>query len=71
MDEEILEEREWSVEDYLAAFDPQAPDTALIRQRSDRIQSIVIKKVRSGARLFEDATFNEKAGASYTIRTRL
>jgi hypothetical protein len=72
MEDEVLEEKEWSVADYLAAFDPEAPDTQVIRERSDKLKSITLRKVRTpDGRLFEDTTFTEKAGASYTIRTRL
>lgn len=68
----MLEEREWTVAQYLQLFDPEAPDTALIRARSDRLQSIVVKKLRApSGQLFEDTTFVEKGGASYTIRARL
>lgn len=72
MDDEILEQKEWSLADYLALFDPDAPDTAYVRERSDRIESIMVKKLRSpSGQIFEDTTIKEKAGASYTIRTRL
>ena len=72
MADELLEEKEWSIEEYLTQFDPTAPDTEVIRERSAKLKSIVVKKVRSSSgQLFEDTTFVEHAGASYTIRTRL
>jgi hypothetical protein len=72
MADELLEQKEWTIAQYLELFDPSAPDTALIRARSDKIQSIVVKKLRApSGQVFEDTTFIEKAGASYTIRTRL
>lgn len=71
MDEEVLEEKEWGVEDYLALFDADAPDTVLIRERADRIQAIRVRRLRVGGQLFEDSTFIEKAGAAYTIRVKL
>jgi hypothetical protein len=72
MADEVLEEKEWSVADYLKLFDPDAPDTSLIRARSENIKSIVVKKLRTpSGQIFEDTTFNEKGGASYTVRTRL
>ena len=66
-----MEEKEWSVEDYLALFDADAPDSVLIRERADRILSIRIRRLRSGGQVFEDSTFTEKAGAVYTIRVKL
>jgi hypothetical protein len=72
MADEVLEEKEWTVAGYLSCFDPSAPDTALIRERSEKLKSIVVKKLRTpSGQIFEDTTFNEKGGASYTIRTRL
>lgn len=72
MADEVLEEKEWTLAQYLELFDPTAPDTALIRARSEKIQSIVVKKLRApSGQIFEDTTFVEKAGASYTIRTKL
>ncbi len=71
MADELLEEKEWTVAQYLELFDPTAPDTALIRERSSKIQSIVVKKLRApSGQIFEDTTFVEKTGASYTIRSR-
>ena len=70
-DKEILEERELSVADYLALFDPQSADHPLLTQRSEKIERILVQKVRERGRLFEDTTFIEKIGVKYTVRTVL
>lgn len=60
------------MEEYLALFDAGSPDHALIRQRSDKLKSILVKKLRTPTgQMFEDTVFNEKNGLSYTIRSRL
>lgn len=67
-----MEENDWTVEDYLALFDADAPDTLLIRERSAKLARITVRKVRTpDGRVFEDTTFTEKAGAVYTIRARV
>jgi len=72
MDDEVLEEKEFTIEDYLALFDPGSPDHALIRQRSEKLKSVVVKKVRSpGGIVFEDTVFVERSGQTYTIRSRV
>lgn len=72
MADEVLEEKEWTIAGYLTLFDPSAPDTALLRERSEKLKSIVVKKLRTpSGQLFEDTTFVEKTGATYTIRARL
>jgi hypothetical protein len=72
MEDEVLEEKDWTVEDYLALFDEQSPDTLLIRERSANLARITVRKVRTAnGHVFEDTTFTEKTGAVYTIRTRL
>jgi hypothetical protein len=72
MADEVLEEKEWTVEEYLAQFDAASPDYALIRQRSANLKSIVVKKLRTPfGQMFEDTVFFEKTGLSYTIRSRL
>lgn len=72
MADEVLEEKEWTVADYLTQFDPAAPDTALIRERSAKLKSIVVKKLRTpSGQIFEDTVFMEQSGVSYTIRTRI
>jgi hypothetical protein len=72
MADEVLEEREWTVAEYLTLFDAGSPDHELIRQRSAGLKSIVVKKLRTPfGTMFEDTTFIEKSGITYTIRTRL
>lgn len=70
-EKEILEERDLSVADYLGLFDPESADHPLLAQRSDRLERIVVQKVRENGRLFEDTTFFEKTGVKYTVRTVL
>lgn len=68
----MVEEKEWTVEQYLALFDAGSPDHELIRQRSARLKSIVVKKLRTpSGQMFEDTVFVETSGISYTIRARL
>ena len=68
----MLEEREWTVEEYLALFDAGSPDHELIRKRSGNLKSILVKKLRTpSGQMFEDTVFVEKSGITYAIRTRL
>jgi len=72
MADEVLEEREWTVAEYLALFDEASPDHAVIRQRSANLKSIRVKKLRApSGQMFEDTEFVEKTGISYTIRSKL
>jgi hypothetical protein len=70
-EKEVLTERELSVEEYLALFDPQSADHPLLAQRSVRLERILVQTVRERGRLFEDTTFIEKTGVKYTVRTVL
>ncbi|HTB23271.1 MAG TPA: hypothetical protein VK914_11280 [bacterium] len=71
MADEVMEEKEWSLEEYLALFDPGSPDHALIRQRSAKLKAIIVRKVRTpSGEIFEDTEFIEKSGLTYTIRSR-
>ncbi len=68
--DEIIESRELSVEEYLMTFDPDSVDYDLVKKRSDRLEKVVVKKVKAeNGRLFEDSTFIEKTGIQYTVRT--
>ena len=72
MAEEILEEKDLSIEDYLALFKDAPTDHELIKKRSGNIAKITIKRLRNAeGREFEDTTFVEKTGVTYTIRTVL
>ena len=71
MAEEILEEKELSLEDYLKLFEESSADYQLVKKNSDKISRIRIRKVAEGGRIFEDTTFTEKSGISYTIRSVL
>ena len=69
--EEVLEERELSLEDYLALFEDGA-DFALLKDRSARLERIIVKKIKDArGRIFEDTTFVEKTGVRYTVRATL
>lgn len=72
MGEELLEEKEISVEQYLALFDADSPDHAVLAQKSEKIARIVIKRLRrEDGQHFEDTTFIEKSGITYTVRARV
>jgi len=72
MADEVLEQREVTVADYLKLFDHDTADYAYVAGRSDRLQSIVVKKLRTpSGQIFEDTTFVEKTGVTYTVRARL
>lgn len=70
-EEEVLEEHECSVAEYLAQFDSDAPDHAWVRARSENWVRVVVRRVRVGAADFEDTEVFEKSGSSYTVRVRL
>ena len=58
--------------DYLKLFDSGSADYAYVASRSERLQSIVVKKLRTpSGQTFEDTTFVEKSGVAYTVRARL
>ncbi len=60
------------MEEYLALFDPGAPDTALLRGRAERLLKVVVRRYRGPAgREYEDTEFTEKGGVSYVIRSVL
>jgi len=70
--DEIIESRELSVEEYLKTFDPESVDYETVKKRSDRLEKVVVKKVKAeNGRMFEDSTFIEKTGIQYTVRTVL
>jgi hypothetical protein len=71
MPEQILEEKELSLEEYLGLFEKNSADYQLIKKNSDKLSHIHIKKIADGGRIFEDTTFFEKSGIQYTIRTVL
>jgi hypothetical protein len=70
MADRVIEEKDLSIEEYLAVFDPASVDYALIKERSQRLSKITVKKVADASgRLFEDTTFTEKTGIHYTVRS--
>ena len=71
MAEQILEEKELSLEDYLKLFAEASADYQLVKKNSDKLSRIHIKKISSAGQIFEDTTFIEKSGIQYTIRTVL
>ena len=71
MSEQILEEKDLSLEEYLGLFEESSPDYQLVKKSSDKISRIQIKKIADGGRVFEDTTFIEKSGVKYTIRSVL
>jgi hypothetical protein len=72
MSEQILEEKDLSVEEYLKMFAEASADYALVVKGSAKLSRIVIKKISGpSGQLFEDTTFIEKTGVQYTIRTVL
>jgi hypothetical protein len=72
MSEEILEERELGIEEYLQLFSESSTDYQIVKDRSEKLRSIQLKKLRGAdGVLYEDTTFVEKTGISYTIRVKL
>ena len=72
MADEVVEQRELSVAEYLGLFDPQSADYAYVAQRAERLQSIQVRKLRTpSGGLVEETEFLEKTGVRYTIRARL
>lgn len=72
MADEVLEERECTVEQYLAFYDPASADYDFIQRRSANLRCIHIKKLRAASgQLFEDSTFVEKTGVTWTVRAKL
>lgn len=72
MSEETLQERELSIEEYLELFSSASVDYAEVKSKSDKLQSIRLRTLRApDGQLFEDTTFVEKSGITYTIRVKL
>jgi hypothetical protein len=72
MADELLEQREMTVADYLKLFDSASADFAYVAGRAERLQSIVVKKLRTpSGQIFEETVFTEKGGATYAVRSRL
>ena len=72
MPEQVLEEKELSVEAYLQLFAEASSDYQLVKKSADKLSRIVVKRLQDqGGRIFEDTTFFEKSGVQYTIRTAL
>jgi len=72
MADEILEEKECTVAQYLAFYDPNSADYEFIQKRSANLKSIHIKKLRTpSGQLFEDSTFVELSGVTWTVRAKL
>jgi hypothetical protein len=72
MSEEVLQERQLSIEEYLTLFSEASVDYSLVKARSDKLQAIHLKTLRSAdGQLYEDTTFVEKTGVTYTIRVKL
>ncbi len=72
MPDQVLEEKDLSIDEYLAAFDPASADYELIKKRSANLARVVLKKVQDpSGRIFEDTTFIEKTGITYTVRAKL
>ncbi len=72
MSEEVLQERQFSIEDYLKLFSEDSADYTLVKGRAERIQHILLKTLRGAdGLLYEDSTFVEKTGVTYTIRVKL
>ena len=58
--------------EYLGLYDAQSADYAYVAERSARLQSIQVRKLRtSSGEMFEETEFVEKTGVRYTIRARL
>jgi hypothetical protein len=72
MEDQVLEVKELSIEEYLGLFQADSADFSLVKSRSDRLAKIVLKKVKDASgRVFEDTTFIEKTGVQYTIRAKM
>ena len=72
MPEEILEEKELSVEDYLKLFEAGSADYEMVKKEAEKLEKIRITLVKdSKGRRAEDTTFFEKNGMKYTIRSIL
>lgn len=72
MADQVIEEKDLSIDEYLALFDAQSVDYPLIKKRSEKLSRIIVKKLSDSAgRLCEDTTFIEKTGIQYTIRSML
>jgi hypothetical protein len=72
MSEEILEERELGIEEYLQLFSESSTDYQIVKDRSEKLKAIHLKKLRGAdGVLYEDTTFVEKTGITYTIRVKL
>lgn len=72
MTEETLQERELSIEDYLKLFSEMSVDYAEVRSKADKLKSIRLRTLRTpDGQRFEDTTFVEKSGITYTIRVKL
>jgi hypothetical protein len=72
MADQVIEEKELSLEDYLASFDPESVDYKLLKERSAKLARIVVKKIiDASGRACEDTTFIEKTGVQYTVRSVL
>jgi hypothetical protein len=71
MAEEVLNERSMSIDEYLALFEKGSGDYELVKTRSGNIREIIVKQIRGdGGQLYEDTTFIEKTGVTYTIRAK-
>jgi hypothetical protein len=72
MADEVVEQRELSVADYLGLYDAASADYAYVAKRSTLLQSIQVRKLRTpSGEMFEETEFVEKTGVRYTIRARL
>ena len=72
MADEVVEQRELSVAEYLALFDAGTADYAYVAERSGRLQSIQVRKLRtSSGEMFEETEFVEMTGIRYAVRSRL
>lgn len=72
MSDQLIEERDMSIKEYLSMFDEQSVDYPLLKTRSEKLARIVVKKMQDpSGRLVEDTTFIEKSGIQYTIRSML
>ena len=72
MADQVLEERDMGIEEYLGLFDPQSVDYPLIQKRAEKLARIVVKKVADpSGRVREDTTFIEKSGIQYTVNSFL
>jgi hypothetical protein len=68
----VIEQREMSVDEYLAKFPIDSADYKLLKEKSEKLKTIVVAVVEEdGGRRFEDTTFTEKNGSTYTVRAAL